>query len=168
MFDALWNELAWERREGTPRREYYANDIAVPYTYGRGAGRRSYAPSVWHPAMRSIQLGLETFAAKRFEVCFLNGYENQKDQLGWHSDDSPEMDDDRPIGIVSLGVAREIWFCPIGDKTSITKLTLAPGSLCLMGAGMQDTHMHRIPKAGFDCGERISLTFRGFKEVTSS
>ena len=29
-------------------------------------------------------------------------------------------------------------------------------------AGMQDTWQHRIPKASFQCGERISLTFRGY------
>ncbi len=49
----------------------------------------------------------------------------------------------------------------LGQPT-ITKLKLGHGSLCLMQPGMQDTHQHRIPKAGFQCGERISLTFRGY------
>ena len=30
VFDKLWNELEWERRGSTPRREYYCNDFAVP------------------------------------------------------------------------------------------------------------------------------------------
>lgn len=30
-----------------------------------------------------------------------NIYLVQTDQLGWHADDSPEMDDARPIGIVT-------------------------------------------------------------------
>ncbi len=36
------------------------------------------------------------------------------------------------------------------------------GSLCLMHAKMQETWQHRIPKASFSCGERISLTYRGY------
>ncbi len=72
------------------------------------------------------------------------------------------MDDNRPIAIVSLGAEREIYFCPIGNTAEITKLKLANGSICVMPAGMQDTHLHKIPKAGFDCGPRVSLTFRGY------
>lgn len=167
-FAALWTELDWQRRGNTPRREYYANDVGVPYVYGRGAGEREYLPQPWHPVMRDLQSQLEAYTGVRFEVCFLNGYENQKDHLGWHADDSPEMDDDRPIAIISLGVQREIWFCPQTDTKAVDKLALASGSLCLMAPGMQDTHFHRIPKAGFDCGERISLTFRGYKAPAPS
>jgi len=163
VFNALWSELDWERRGLTPRREYYANDIDVPYTYGTGQFARTYENKPWHPLMREIQAKLSNHTGTAFEACFLNGYEDQSDSLQWHADDSPEMDDDRPIGIISLGAAREIWFCPQNDKTDVTKLKLASGSLCLMPPGMQDTHFHRIPKAGFICAERVSLTFRGFK-----
>ena len=31
-----------------------------------------------------------------------------------------------------------------------------------MGAGLQDTTQHRIPKSDRVCGKRISLTFRGY------
>ncbi len=168
VFEELWKGLEWERRGSTPRREYYANDVAVPYVYGKGAGVRQYLPRPWHPRMRELQALLESHCHTSFEVCFLNGYEDQSDHLGWHADDSPEMDDERPIGIVSLGVAREIWFCPQSDTKSVTKLLLQPGSLCLMPAGMQDTHYHRIPKAGHLCGERISLTFRGYAAAASA
>ena len=164
VFADLWSELAWQRRGNTPRREYYSNDVDVPYTYGRGVGEREYGNQPWHPRMREIQHALETLTSARFEVCFLNGYENSSDQLGWHADDSPEMNDALPIAIVSLGknAEREIWFHPQGDKQAVEKVKLQHGSLCLMHPGMQDTHFHRIPKAGFVCGERISLAFRGF------
>ena len=161
-FAALWNELAWERRGSTPRREFYCNDFDVPYTYGTGAGVREYLPSPWHPVIDGIRKDVEAKVGSRMEVCFLNGYENSRDSLGWHADDSPEMDDGRSISIVSLGAEREIWFCPRGDKTDLTKVVLENGSLCVMAPGMQDTHMHRIPKASFECGPRVSLTFRGY------
>lgn len=161
-FETLWNELQWARRGATPRREYYTNTIPVPYQYGRGRGVREYQPQPIHPLIDHIRSELEEMQGCRFEVCFLNGYETQQDHLGWHADDSPEMDDERPIAIVSLGVAREIWFRPQEDKQAVSKLTLGHGSLCLMPAGFQDTHYHRIPKASFECGARISMTFRGY------
>ena len=162
MFTSLWNELKWERRGSTPRREYYCNDVPVPYTYGRGEFAREYRPSEWHPAILAVKADVEDVLGAKMEVCFLNGYETSRDQLGWHADDSPTMDPDRPIAIVTLGATREIWFAPNGDMSDVTKVALESGSLCVMAAGMQRTHKHRIPRAGYDCGPRISLTFRGF------
>ena len=155
------NVVAWSRRDTTPREEYYCNDFPFPYTYGLDTYARTYVPQPYTNAIREIRSVVERQAGARFEVCFLNRYLNQKDQLGWHADDSPEMDDARPIAIVSLGVEREIWFKPNNGK-EVEKLKLGHGSLCLMAPGMQDTWKHRIPKASFQCGERISLTFRGY------
>ena len=184
----LQTELTWERRDTTPRSEYYCNDVPKPYVYGRGRGVREYQPQPYHKTILEIRKALEDKTNSVFEVCFLNFYRDQTDQLGWHADDSPEMDDARPIGIVSLGVEREIWFRPILNVTcsccnekppchkmscyvrnstrtsfgEVTKVKLQHGSLCIMGPGMQDNWQHRIPKTGFTCGERISLTFRGY------
>jgi hypothetical protein len=44
----------------------------------------------------------------------------------------------------------------------IESIKLGNGSACIMDPGMQDNWQHRIPKASFQCGERISLTFRGY------
>lgn len=163
----LRDDLDWERRSDAPRCEYYCNDAQRPYVYGVGRGRRLYEPRPYHPAILAIRQELEQLAGATFEVCFLNRYLNQSDHLGWHADDSPEMDDARPIASVSLGVAREIWFRPAGSAATgadprIERLLLGHGSLCLMAPGMQDTWQHRVPKASFQCGERISLTFRGY------
>ena len=165
VFEGL-KGLDWERRETTPRSEYYINEVGNPYTYGVGRGQREYLPRPNHPFIEQMQAQLLAMTGFKFEVCFLNRYHNQSDHLGWHADDSPEMDDARPIAIVSLGVEREIWFCPNTDKTKIYKQILQHGSLCLMHPQMQNTHLHRIPKAGFNCGERISLTFRGYVSST--
>lgn len=159
-FSKLWNELSWVRHDKVPRREYYCNEIAKPYTYGTLPYARTYEPQEWHPTIMLLQKVAKFYAGCNFEVCFLNGYENQSDQLGWHADNSPEMDDARPIAIISLGVEREIMFRD-NERTNTERLRLGHGSLCLMHAGMQDTHQHRIP-ASFMCGERVSLTFRGY------
>lgn len=161
-FSRLWTELDWQKRDSTPRREYYCNDVVVPYTYGSGAGIRTYQVQPWHEVILAIKHQVEEALGTVFEVCFLNGYADARDHLGWHSDDSPEMDDERPIAIVTLGAEREIWFCPIDDRSEVSRQLLENGSLCVMAPGMQDTHLHRIPKAGRECGPRISLTFRGY------
>ncbi|KWT98489.1 MULTISPECIES: alpha-ketoglutarate-dependent dioxygenase AlkB [unclassified Variovorax] len=162
VLNALWNELAWERRGTTPRREYYSNEHPVPYAYGVEEFKREYQPQPWHPVVLDIKAALEERTNTKFEVCFLNGYEDQRDHLGWHGDNSSEMDDARPIGIVTVGAERDIMFRRRGDKESIERLKLQHGSLCLMAPGMQDLWDHKIPKAGFSCGTRISLTFRGY------
>ena len=163
-FATIRDELAWEHRELTPRMEYYSNDVPVPYVYGKGRGQRLYEPQPWHPVMLAIRDKLTAHTGVKFEVCFLNYYPDQSHHLGWHADSSPEMDDARPIAIVSLGVEREIWFRRQDDKTSQEAVKLGHGSLCLMAPGMQDTHYHRVPKASFNCGGRISLTYRGYVE----
>lgn len=172
---ALSENLAWERVGDTPRDEYFASDIGLPYTYGRDAGVRTYYPKDWNVGLRFLQKQAEFWTRMigqpcKLELVFLNKYNDGKDQLGWHADNSPEMDDNRPIVIISFGAAREIWFRerpsddPLNtDTKAITKVLLPSGSICIMPPGMQDTHQHRIPKSGdMNCGPRISLTFRGF------
>lgn len=135
-------------------------DFQSEYTYGRGMGMRTYVSRPWHPLALEIRDRLSAIAGTVFEACFCNGYEGPRDHLGWHADDSPEIDGDRPIGVVSLGSARRIQFQEKGGANQ-GEVLLAPGSLLLMKAGMQSTHEHRIPKHGANCGPRISLTFRG-------
>jgi alkylated DNA repair dioxygenase AlkB len=99
----LHRELSWERRGSTPRSEYYVNRLGpIPYTYGVGAGKREYLPKPTHPLIEEIFATLLRETKVSFDVCFLNRYHNQSDHLGWHADDSPEMDDLRPIAIISL------------------------------------------------------------------
>lgn len=161
-FSALWRELSWLDVAG-PRLEYYVNDHNVPYTYGAGAGLRTYQPQPTHPVIRAIREKVEALTKCTLDVCFLNGYRNGSDQLGWHADDSPEMDPKRPIVIVSLGAMREIYFRKQEKNAAVEKLWLHDGSACIMPPGMQSTHFHRIPKASYSpCGKRISLTFRGY------
>lgn len=174
IFTSLRNELDWVQVDKVPRKEYYVNLNNTPYTYGTEPFARTYAPQAMHPMLQEVWLELELETATAFEVCFLNMYEDERCQLGWHADDSPEMDDSRPIAIVTVGAVREIWFRenPIDissgfsskklfSKPLVERLSLGHGSLCLMSPGMQDTHQHRIPKADRISGPRISMTFRG-------
>lgn len=164
MFERLYHNTPWEQR-ASARKECYYNDDPVPYSYGNGDGLRTYLPKLFPKDVLLIKKLLEEAIGCKFDVCFLNLYEGPHNFLGWHADDSPVMDDTRPIVTISLGAEREIWFASIGDLQNVCKLPLPNGSACVMAPGMQDTHMHRIPKAGRECGPRISLTFRGYVPV---
>lgn len=161
-FEKLKNELNWKRHGNTPREEYYSNDSGDPYSYGLTAYARIYEAEPWHEEMLKIRSKLENTVNCLMDVCFLNHYLNQKDHLGWHADDSPEMDHNRPIISISLGVERELWFRPNKDPKEVLKVKLEHGSCCIMLPGMQKDFLHRVPKSDRDCGSRISLTFRGY------
>lgn len=161
--DRLWAEVPWVKHPDRPRYECWMNSLALPYTYGSGAGERTYQPTPWHSIVEAIRITIGLEHDIHMDCCFLNGYKDGKDHLGWHADDSPEMDDDRPIVVFTVGAEREIYFRPKGQKGEATdKVSLPSGSLLIMGEGMQDQYEHKIPKASRqDCGSRISMTFRG-------
>lgn len=167
IFEYLWANLPWERREDAPRRECWMTTLGASYTYGRGRGERTYAPVPWDQAVVGVQLNLFSQTSVFYQGCFINGYEGPRDHLGWHADDDPKIDHSVPIAIVSLGFPREIWFQENGSQ-EIGRQLLENGSLLEMAAGMQHTHRHRIPKsADVKCGRRISLTFRGLLQEAS-
>lgn len=172
-FEALNTELLWTRRDRVPRDEVYFNDTPAPYTYGTAPNDRTYLPEAsWHPVVLSIRAKLQMATGFTLDVCFLNRYLSAKDSLGWHADDSPEMDPDRPIVTVSLGAERAIQFRRTGlyaGNTADAAVSLEHGSAAIMLPGMQKSWQHRIPKSPVsNIGTRISLTFRGFLDLSGS
>lgn len=187
--DWLWSLVPWERRGDSPRFECWMAQDGRPYTYGKGRGERTYLSkltehselanprkaeglvgAIWPPVYPIWYLA-EILCNTKFEGCFLNGYKDGTDHLGWHSDDGPDIDESRPIAVVTFGAEREIWLRKISGigaaevgNLDIDKIKLQNSSLFIMEPGCQQTHQHRIPKADFQpCGPRISLTFRGLK-----
>lgn len=171
-YHALMEDLDWEQRDA-PRKEYWTNTLNRPYTYGRGLGQRTYQPRATHPSIEIITDILEMLLGFRYEGCFLNRYDTACDSLGWHADDDPGIDHSRPIAIVTLGSSRELQY-KLMDHDATTKalglgkppysVFLEPGSLALMAAGMQQTHLHSIPKSSAVVfGPRISLTYRSLR-----
>lgn len=159
-FDSLWRDLSWEQRSPA-RKEYWTNALGRDYTYGSGVGARTYQSQPSHHWIELISTKLEVLLGFRYEGCFLNGYEGARNALGWHADDDPGIDHSRPIAVVTVGEGRWIDFMVKYDKSTKESLFLEPGSLLLMKPGMQDTHFHQIPKAGYVVRRpRISLTYR--------
>ena len=158
IFEKLKNEIPWEQRDA-PRKECFFSLYKDTYTYGKGAGIRTYYPNEFTKSVNKIRELLEHYDCGELDLCFVNYYDGPRDHLGWHADDSPTINHEYPIAVVSFGAEREIWFRENGSS-DVKKLLLNNGSLLLMKAGMQMTHQHRIPKHSALCGPRISLTFR--------
>lgn len=160
----LHKAIPWEQRD-TARAECFMSDpTGISYSYGKAGFERTYV-SVETPmivkeacAVIEVQLGV------RLPMCFVNRYDSEKNHVGWHSDDSPIIDQTKPIAVLSLGAEREIWFKHV-QTGEVQKLLLGHGSLAVMPAGMQATHQHRIPKGSRACGMRISLTLRGVPDA---
>jgi len=162
-FDKLWNSIPWIRV--APRDECWMNDFGLQYTYGSGRGVRTYDPVPISEPVRYAMDVVNAMYDSTLDVCFINGYRDCRDQLGWHSDDSPEVDPEAPIAVVSFGAEREIWIKPQGAKGEVPpedRFLLGDGSVFIMPAGFQETHYHKIPKHSAECGPRISLTFRKY------
>jgi alkylated DNA repair dioxygenase AlkB len=145
------------------------------YTYGEDRGVRTYTPVSYSPLVTRIQETLNTHVSHvlnehprrsgLYNVCFLNRYDNAAMHLGWHADDSPGMDHDHPIAVVSFGQPREIWWRAKGQTGVIPpeqRQLLEHGSLFVMPAGMQRDHEHRIPKGDRAMATRVSLTYRHY------
>jgi alkylated DNA repair dioxygenase AlkB len=96
-----------------------------------------------------------------FNSVLLNYYRDQRDSMGFHSDDERELGE-RPI-IASLSLGEERTFI-LKHKTKkhlkTVRLILASGSLLLMKGGTQRYWKHGINKESRPCGPRVNLTFR--------
>ena len=157
------------------RLECFMSASTETYTYGEGRGVRTYTPVPYSPLVSDIQRQLNRddigdcdygkIPPYQYNVCFLNRYDNASMQLGWHSDDSPGMDHEHPIAVVSFGQPREIWWRE-KDQTGVIpanqRQLLEHGSIFVMPEGFQRTHQHRIPKGDRPMETRISLTYRHY------
>ncbi len=161
MFDALCLGLAWERRDTAPRSEYWTNTYDRPYTYGTGAGQRTYEAQPSHAIIDMLGDRIASDTGHFLEGCFLNMYLNGLDALGWHADDDKGIDHSKPIAVVTLGQGRALRYKSQVKGSHPTEVFLGNGSLLLMHAGMQFTHFHMIPQVRDPIGARISLTYRG-------
>lgn len=160
----LLNDIAWESvREA--RKEYFMAEEPTTYTYGTPPHDHAYTSGLWHPAVVGAMSYLNDRFHTKYNVCFLNRYDDEKNQLGWHSDDSPGMLHEHPIAVVSFGEPREIWVREKGASGVVPnedRYLLESGSLFVMPPGFQRTHQHRIPKGSKKMGPRVSLTFRRY------
>lgn len=96
-----------------------------------------------------------------FNSVLLNYYRDNRDSMGLHSDDEPELGPRPTIASVSLGEERTLVFKhKTSQELAPVRLRLAAGSLLVMKGDTQRNWKHGINKEDRHCGPRVNLTFR--------
>jgi alkylated DNA repair dioxygenase AlkB len=134
--------------------------------YGDEDARYEYSgleldPLPWTPRLLAIKASVERAAGSRFNSVLLNYYRNERDSMGMHSDDEPQLGAEPVIASLSLGEARTLVFRHRLDRSRKSiRIELGDGSLLLMRGATQRNWKHGIAKERRPCGARVNLTFR--------
>ncbi len=140
-----------------PRLIAWHGDNDAPYTY---SGLR-LLPAPWTPTLLDIRANVEHACAATFNSVLLNYYRDERDSMGLHSDDEPELGQLPVIASVSLGASRTFTLKHKRNRAlQPIRLNLASGSLLLMRGDTQRNWRHGVPKSPQPCAARINLTFR--------
>ena len=168
LFDRLWRNLDWERREIVlfgrrmmqPRLVAWYGDPGAAYRYSG----QTMQPRPWPRHLRSLREQIEARTGCAFNAVLANGYRDGSDSMGWHSDDEPELGPRPCIASLSLGAERTFLLRPRapdgeGKRPSVRRV-LEHGSLLVMRGDSQARYQHALPKTRRQVGRRINLTFR--------
>lgn len=154
--ETAWKEetiFVWGKEQKQPRLSAWYGDAA--YTYSG----RLFRPLPLTPLLRELQDIVERVTARRFNSVLLNCYRNERDSVGMHSDDEPELGPAPAIASLTFGATRTFI---LKHKTlpKTLKLDLTDGSLLLMAGPLQRHWKHGINKETKPRGVRVNLTFR--------
>jgi len=149
--------VVWGRTYPQPRLIAWYGDVGKNYTY---SGIK-LEPLAWTHTLLDIKSRIEVVAGTDFNSVLLNYYRDQRDSMGLHSDDEPELGERPILASLSLGEERTFILKHKRDKTlKPVRLKLASGSILLMKGDTQRYWKHGIDKETRPCGPRVNLTFR--------
>ena len=155
LFNTLRHSIKWEGSMAARR----TASFGVPYNYAQ----MTYPAVPMHAALVPVVEQLYCRLGDRFNNCLLNFYETGRSKMGFHADDTSNLQAGTGVAIVSLGYPRKITYRTKADKAIQQSFTLQPGSILYMGSDVQAVWVHAIKKQK-DVGPRISLTWRAFNE----
>jgi alkylated DNA repair dioxygenase AlkB len=165
VFDRLiaevpWRQeriLVWGKMHLQPRLVAWYGDRGSDYTYSG----ITLTPLPWTDLLLEIKSRIETVSAASFNSVLLNYYRDNRDSMGFHSDDEPELGLRPVIASLSLGEERTLILKhKLNKLAKPVRLKLASNSLLLMKGETQKYWTHGIAKESRPCGPRINLTFR--------
>jgi alkylated DNA repair dioxygenase AlkB len=151
------NIFVWGKNHPQPRLVAWYGDRGAEYTYSG----ITLTPIPWTDLLLNIKRRVEAAAGSGFNSVLLNYYRDNRDSMGFHSDDEPELGE-RPV-IASLSLGEERTFIlkhKVNKLLKPIRIRLASGSLLLMKGETQRHWKHSISKEPRPCGPRINLTFR--------
>jgi alkylated DNA repair dioxygenase AlkB len=143
----------WGKQFLQPRLTAWHGDASYTYS-GLTMAARPFTP-----LLAEIRQAVEAASGRRFNSVLLNYYRNERDSMGMHSDDEPELGPEPAIASVSFGATRTFILRHKRSKRSV-KLDLTDGSMLLMAGATQANWSHGINKATRPLGPRLNLTFR--------
>lgn len=151
------NIVVWGKNYPQPRLTAWYGDGGANYTYSG----IHLEPLPWTDTLISIKAKVEEIAGVDFNSVLLNYYRDQRDSMGLHSDDEPELGRRPIIASLSLGEERTFVFKhKVRKDLNSIRLKLASGSLLLMQGDTQHCWKHGVDKETRHCRPRINLTFR--------
>ncbi len=154
--EIVWREetiFIYGKAQKQPRLSAWYGEAA--YTYSG----RTFHPLPFTPLLLEIKHAVEAVTGRQFNSVLLNCYRNERDSMGFHSDDERELGADPAIASVSFGATRT-FILKHKRLPKTVKLDLTDGSLLLMAGTLQQHWRHGINKETRPSGVRINLTFR--------
>jgi alkylated DNA repair dioxygenase AlkB len=157
--------VLWGRRYPQPRLTAWYGDPDARYVYSG----IELDPLPWTPRLIAIKASVEKVTGNRFNSVLLNYYRNERDSMGMHSDDEPELGALPAIASLSFGDARTLVFRHRFDRShKPIRIELGDGSLLLMRGATQRNWKHGIAKERRPRGARVNLTFRHIRQSPAS
>lgn len=156
LAETAWREdtvVVYGKRHLQPRLCAWYGDAA--YTY---SGLR-LQPIPFTPLLATLRSAVETATGHTFNSVLLNYYRNERDSMGMHSDDEPELGPRPAIASLSFGAARTFILKHKQTKKTV-RVELTDGSLLLMAGETQRHWLHGINKMTKTLQARVNLTFR--------
>ena len=158
--DTEWRQdtiVVWGKTYQQPRLVAWYGDSGSEYTYSG----ITLSPIPWTELLLDIRKRVERVTQESLNSVLLNYYRDNRDSMGFHSDDEPELGEKPVIASVSLGEERTLVLKhKVNKLAKPVRLRLASGSLLLMKGETQRYWKHGIAKESRRCGARVNLTFR--------
>lgn len=148
-----------------PRLLEFLGDDGVEYMYSK----RIYCAKPWTTTLLKLRSIAEEITDARFNSVLANLYRDERDSMGLHADDEPELGSNPTIVSMSFGETRTFV---LKHKTrrdiSPVRIPLSSGSVLVMKGTTQQHWLHGIEKKTRAHGPRINLTFRLIYQNTAT
>lgn len=149
--------VVWGKRYLQPRLVAWFGEQGTSYSYSG----TTLIPHPWSPRLLELRRRVQEYLCSEFNSVLLNLYRNERDRMGWHSDDEPELGAHPVIASLSLGAPRVFQLKhKYRPELGVRSFELPPGSLFVMSGETQRFWLHSIRKEVKPTAPRINLTFR--------
>lgn len=163
LLQLLIDEIPWSEEDVVIFGKAYKQPRLIAW-YGEHSYSYSGSrlrPKPWTETLLMIKKIVEDRTGKTFNSVLVNYYRDNRDGMGFHSDDEEELGPQPVIASLSLGITRKFVLKHRFRKDiADAQIPLESGSLLLMQGDTQKNWKHRVPKESKPCGPRINLTFR--------